>query len=290
MSPVDALAPPEGSPIVLIVEDRPEALKLRKDLLTEAGCTAIGLTSSDDAIRELRASPGVDLVLTDIHLARKQEDKSGVALAHFIKETYRDVPVAGYSAWFGDDELSASDRLPFDHMWPKGSLKGDAIREMVADCRRSALQHRMQRAENAFEVHAILRRRHEMQHPEVEMLRELRLSGGEAAPVEEVLGEAGYRLKLVDPKAAGIAHPTIVWLVPVDGEVEAEVYGEPALYARAASDMEAIADVIELMHLYAAEITADAPEAVGPALSLTEFLKRMMEHRESRRGEEEEWR
>ena len=266
-----------GVPIVLIVEDQKDALMLRSELLDSAGCTTIGVRSSDDAIRELRASPGVDLLLTDIRLGRKKEDKSGVALARYVKETYVDMPVAGYSAWFGDNDLSEADTAPFDVMWPKGFSTGAQIEQIVAACRERALEHRLQRASNAFEAQAVLRRRHESKYPEVALLRELRLGGGEAAPVELTLAEAGYRLKLVEPKGPVLAQPTIVWLCDVEGGIEAEVYGQPALYARARTDDEAIAEVIELMHLYGEELTADAPEAVGPALSLTEFLHRVLQ-------------
>jgi CheY-like chemotaxis protein len=265
-----------GPPIILIVEDQKDALELRAELLDSAGCTTIGVRSSDDAIRELRASPGVDLVLTDIRLGRKKEDKSGVALAEYVKKTYMDVPVAGYSAWFGDSDLSDADTASFDVVWPKGFSTGEQIERIVAACREKAREHRLQRADNAFEAQAVLRRRHESKYPEIAMLRELRLGSGEAAPVETVLGEAGYRLKLVEAKAPALAQPTIVWLCDVDGGIEAEVYGQPALYARAASDDEAIADVIELMHLYGEELTSDAPEAIGPALSLSDFLRRVL--------------
>jgi CheY-like chemotaxis protein len=276
MSPAALSDAPAGAPIILIVEDQEDALVLRSELLDSAGCTTIGVQSSDDAIRELRASPGVDLLLTDIRLGRKKEDKSGVALARYVKETYVDMPIAGYSAWFGDSDLSEADTAPFDVMWPKGFSTGEQIEQIVAVCRERALEHRLQRASNAFEAQAVLRRRHESKYSEVALLRELRLGGGEAAPVEIILADAGYRLKLVEPKGPPLVQPTIVWLCDVEGGIEAEVYGQPALYARAGTDDEAIAEVIELMHLYGEELTADAPEAVGPALSLTEFLRRVL--------------
>src|SRR4051812_21653886 len=89
-------------PVILVVEDEEEALRLRLDALIDAECTPIGVQSHDDALRELRAAPAVDLVLTDIHLAAAPDDKSGVALARYIKNSYVDLPVAGYSAVFGD--------------------------------------------------------------------------------------------------------------------------------------------------------------------------------------------
>jgi CheY-like chemotaxis protein len=267
-----------GPPVVLVVEDREAALDLRTGAFDDAGCTTVGVRSHDDALRELRACPGIDLVVTDIHLTKQPNDKSGVALARFVKTTYHDLPVAGYSAVFADDDLSQRDEEPFDYIWPKGKMGPDQIDEMVDRCRESAIKHRLQRAETAFELHSLLRRRHEVAHPEVALLRELMLRGGEAAPVEAALRRAGYRLRLVDANVAGLAKPTVVWLLSVDGGVEAEVYGQPALYALGTDDAAAIADVVELMHLYGAEVGADSPAAVGPALNLTQFLRRMLDN------------
>src|SRR2546423_1417629 len=97
----------ESAPIVLIVEDQPDNLALRVELFKNAGCTALGVREADDAIRELRASPGIDLVFTDIHLRPSPTDKSGVALAKLVKRSHSDLPVAGYSAYFDENQLSA---------------------------------------------------------------------------------------------------------------------------------------------------------------------------------------
>jgi CheY-like chemotaxis protein len=265
----------EPRPIVLVVEDNDRARRLRVEAFNQALCTPIGVRSHDDAVRELRAAPAVDLVLTDIHLAPPAEDKSGVALARYIKQTYRDMPVAGYSAVFVDEDLG-SDKDVFDVIWTKGDVDFKHFEKIIEYCRERALDHRQRRREEAFEAHDLLRRRHETTHPDVELMRELRPGAGAAAPVEEALSEAGYRLKLVEADVNGLAKPIIVWLLEVDDGVEAEVYGQPALYADGANDEEAIASLVDLMRLYAAELGPDAPEAIGPALSLTDFLRRVV--------------
>jgi CheY-like chemotaxis protein len=232
----------------------------------------IGVRSHDDALRELRAAPAVDLVLTDIHLAAAPDDKSGIALARYVKSTYLDLPVAGYSAYFADEDLG-NDRAIFDAIWAKGHFTYKTIDEMVAFCRARALEHRRARQDTATEVHALLRRRHETAHPAVELMRDLRPGAGSAAPVEEALARAGYRLKLIEADVNNLAQPVIVWMLDCDEMVEAEVYGQPALYAEGRTDEEAIRMMVDLMHLYGAEIGAGAPQAVGPALSLTKFLE-----------------
>ena len=271
----------ESRPVVLVVEDNERALDLRIKLFSGADCTPIGVSSHDDAVRELRAVPGVDLVVTDIHLvAHEPGDQSGVALARYVKQVYADMPVAGYSAVFGDEELIDAHGF-FDAIWPK-PLDYKRIEEMVRVCRERAVAHRQRRREAAFEAHTLLRRRHELAHPEVELMRELRPGTGSAAPVEQALSEAGYRLQLVEAAVNGLGKPIIVWLLDYEGGVEAEVYGQPALYADGKDDGEAIHNLVDLMRLYAEEIGPRAPEAVGPALSLSNFLEQVMANEDER--------
>jgi hypothetical protein len=198
-----------------------------------------------------------------------------VALARYVKRTYSDLPVAGYSAYFADEDLG-NDKDVFDAIWPKGTLTYRAVAEMVAFCRKRALEHRRVRHQTASDVHSLLRRRHEDAHPVFELMRELRPGAGSAAPVEEALNRAGYRLNLIEADVNQLTQPVIVWLLDHGDRVEAEVYGQSALYADGEDDGEAIANVVDLMRLYGAEIGPDAPESVGPALSLTEFLRAVL--------------
>jgi CheY-like chemotaxis protein len=133
----------EPNPVVLIVEDEEQALKLRSDAFADADCTVVGVRSLGDAMRELRGESGVDLVLTDIHLEQAPGDKSGVELARYVRDTYA-LPVAGYSAVFADQEL-ADDKDLFEAIWVKGSMDFRAFDEMVRSCRELALLSRRQR-------------------------------------------------------------------------------------------------------------------------------------------------
>src|SRR5437016_2643769 len=92
-------------PVIMVVEDQAAARKIRVETLADKNCTVIDVASSDEALRELRAAPAVDLVLTDINLSgdTSTDDKSGFGLARYIKRTYEGLPVAGYSAYFWDD-------------------------------------------------------------------------------------------------------------------------------------------------------------------------------------------
>src|SRR5205807_8844765 len=114
-----------------------------------------------------------------------------------------------------------------------------------------ALEHRQRRQATAYEVRDLLKRRHEEAHPPAELLRELRPGTTGAAGVEKVLSDAGYRLRIVETD--GLSKPIIVWLLEVEDGTEAEVYGQPALYAHGQNDDEAVNNVLELMHLLRAD-------------------------------------
>jgi CheY-like chemotaxis protein len=270
MSPTET----DANPVVLIVEDEDRALELRIDAFADAGFIAIGVQSPEEALREMRGGPAIDVVLTDIRLDKSRpDDKSGVQLASRIKDTYGDIPVAAYSAVFGDSDVR-DEREVFDAVWPKGAAEIEQIDDIIAKCLEYARGRRRERQETAFEVHERLRRRHEEEHPDIELMRELSPGSSPTAPRNDaILGEAGYRLKLLEAEYTGLSQPVIVWLLDTGHGVDAEVYGQPALYEHGRNDSEAIARLIDLMGLYVAEVGPGAIEAVGPALSLTAFLR-----------------
>lgn len=248
---------PAASPVVLIVEDDPRALSLRIDAFSDAGFTTIGAQSADAAMQEM-VRRVIDVVLTDIRLdVSRPNDKSGVRLAIAIKESDHDMPVAGYSAVFADSDVEG-DQGVFDAVWPKGSKDSiEQMDEIIETCRDYAFDH--------------LLRRHEIEYPEAELMRELRPGDPVAAPrSDSFLSRAGYGLSLVE--ADGLALPVVVWVSGNNKGIDVQVYGQPALYAHAKTEAEAIAQLVELMQLYAEEIEAEPMEAVGPAISLVRFL------------------
>src|SRR5882672_10013396 len=95
-----------SSPVVLIVEDGASQRNTKAREMEERGCVPVTVEDSDAAARELTASPGIDLVLTDIRLAPSNgDDRSGVKLAHFVKSAYPEIPIVGYSAFFSAKDL-----------------------------------------------------------------------------------------------------------------------------------------------------------------------------------------
>ena len=75
-----------SEPLALLVEDDPQSLKIRREMLNDVGFATVAVQNEQDALREFVASPGVDLVITDIRLHPKRpRDKSGVNLAKKLK-------------------------------------------------------------------------------------------------------------------------------------------------------------------------------------------------------------
>src|SRR5690606_19579312 len=114
------------------------------------GCVPIAVEGTDAAARELTASPGIDLVLADIHLVPREEgDKSGVDLARFVKADYPSIPIVGYSAVFSADELSDADLALFDYRYGKGLSTIKEIKVSMDKCAELARESRVQRKSRA---------------------------------------------------------------------------------------------------------------------------------------------
>lgn len=138
-------------PVILVVEDNPEALEQRTELLATLDAKPIGLLSGDEAREEILNSV-VDLILTDIRLKDEPwDDRSGVSLARYAKDLYPTLPVIGYSAWLVDDDLEPSEREVFDEVWPK-NLDYMQIEEMMQRCCTLAAAHQESRRAALWEL------------------------------------------------------------------------------------------------------------------------------------------
>lgn len=258
----------ESRPLVLIVEDVPASRSVRIDLFRSIGCAALGAGSHDEALRELRASPGLDLVLCDIHLGKDRNDKSGVALARLIKSLRADLPLIGYSAVFDEDALTEEDREVFDAQYARGS-QDEALEKTVEMCRGLAIRHREARLSRAARETAT-------GGPPTPTVRHLVPGPAGIAQIEDELREAGYSLRLVQPEEGNrLRDPLMVWLRQSSEIVEAEVYNHPSLHATGESADTAIASVLSLMASRWAEISA-AP-ASDQDQELQAFLKTVFE-------------
>ncbi|MGH2879546.1 MAG: LuxR C-terminal-related transcriptional regulator [Solirubrobacteraceae bacterium] len=137
-------------PVILVIEDDPEALAQRTRLLATLNSEPIGLLSEEEA-REAVLGRIFDLVLTDIRLKVPSDDRSGVELARYVKIVYPDIPVIGYSAALADEDLAVSEKDVFDEVWPK-NLDYLQIEEMMQRCRSLASAHQEARRNALWEL------------------------------------------------------------------------------------------------------------------------------------------
>lgn len=257
-----------SEPVVLIVEDMAGQRMDKARAMVERGCVPITVEGSDAAARELTASPGIDLVLADIHLVpRDRGDKSGVELARFVKTDYPDIPIVGYSAYFSAEDLTDADLELFDYSYSKGQSTIKEIRVNMDRCAKLAVESRSQR-KNRAETR-LADASGDTSERVLEIVRSATLA--EVEGVEQILHQAGFRLKLVTIPSAGNPEPLIVWVRSQDDSVDVEVYGHSSLYVTGGSEEEALEHLIDLIQLYWEELDSQE-ELSGPARKLHDFL------------------
>jgi CheY-like chemotaxis protein len=257
-----------SSPVVLIVEDGASQRNTKAREMEERGCVPVTVEDSDAAARELTASPGIDLVLTDIRLAPSNgDDRSGVKLAHFVKSAYPEIPIVGYSAFFSAKDLSVDEFAQFDYAYNKGAESIKEIRVNLDKCAELAFRSRRKRRSRA-EVR-LAAAADQTSERILEIVRSATLA--EVGGIERVLHEAGFRLNLVKIPSAGNIEPLIVWVRDHAGSVDVEVYGHSTLYVTGDSEEEALEHLIDLIQVYWEELDSQK-ELSGPARRLHDFL------------------
>lgn len=243
-------------PLVMIVEDVPEHLDTRKELFESFDCLAIGATSKSSAIRELSHTPRPDLVVTDIHMPEGPDDTddvSGYELAKYIRANYKGLPVAGYSAFFADSELSGEVHSAFDEVFPKGAGGAGKLRGQVERCVHLAMESRENRLAEFLDRMDTLRDEYVAKVPPAEVRRRLALDPDaekDGSRVEGKLGEAGYRLRVVSVPDRSSREPMIVWSIRDSTGYYVEAYGRPELYAHGDSENLAVERLAELLSLF----------------------------------------
>jgi CheY-like chemotaxis protein len=270
--------------LVLVVEDDPRTQKVRKRQLERSGFGVLLAGSKPEALRELDASPHVDAVLTDASLdPENPADRSGIELAAMIRQRDADLPIMGYSAQMEDRPLAAAERALFTYRVPKAIMTPAELGEHLEQLHQVAQEHRAKRIARAHDAHEELRGRVRLQTVDpAETVRRLLPDDATSGDVEHALRRAGYRLQLVHSAAfRREADPVLVWTreAGVDGEAEAEVYAQPALYSHGETVQVAVSRLVDLMRLFAEDFRASSAPAAGPAQRLQVFLERTIEPR-----------
>lgn len=267
---------PVSKPLIVVVEDKPIDLSQRVEALQDFGCRAVGFLHSDEAIKEIIASPGIDLIFTDIDLDGSGTDKSGIALAEFVKDMRLDIPVYAISAYFSDEGLTEDERSYFGERWfYKGSMRGEEINKMYETLAETAKAHRSERASRVDGVLQALRAKYDIEKKEFEQVRQFILKSENSSELERILSEQQYTLRILQPKNnSGLKMPVPIWMREADEGIEVEVYSFPELYAFGDTEEEAIEKTIELILLLAEDAKQEEDEMFSEcALPLKEFLE-----------------
>lgn len=284
--------PRSSGPIALLVEDEPKSLKLRQGLLKQHGFLALAVQTAEDAMREFAASPGVDLVITDIRLNPQiPGDKSGVELAEQLKHVAADIPIVGYSAAFAENDLTHEEIGLFTSYYSRGNEKATEIIKHVEKWRRMAEAFRERRRRAAQAKLEEYRRKYPVPEPDFATLRFLvphRLAqpGGSAESIEDVLHEAGFQFRLIErghsrptlaDSPAIVKAPIPVWLRTTEGTPVAEVYGFPELYSFGNTEEDAIRNLLLLMDGYYHDSKVHSSSDSNRVKAIDQFLREVFE-------------
>ncbi len=268
---------------VLILDDDDVNRGLSAEIFSNEDVRVIEAADTIQAESELIAHPGIDAVSLDVSLRGEGEDKEGASLAVRIHEARPDLPIVGYSAYFGENALSADEREAFTGYYRRGgSIK--EIEAYVNRCLDEGLAYRRRRRE-VFEAQlARLHASGQIAEREYSVLRSFSPAASEELSIEKALTRAGYQMEVVLPSPpSGIRliprRPFVVWVREIGetAEYEAEVFGQPDLYGVGEGPEEAIHNLVEVFWLFVEDLAeADPKELAGPALSLAHFFEHVL--------------
>lgn len=263
-------------PRVLVVDDEERNRKIRKKQLEAQNLDVAVAGSESAALSQIEATPEMDAVLTDINLTQEPHDISGVKLARTIKARFGDIPLFAYSATVEERLLREESQGLFMRSIPKGIKFDDELRELAETIRDTSLRRRHKRRVESDHQLAELVVRYPLETIDAaETVRRLLPHARDAADIEASLKAAGYHLELIHSSVfQPTANPVLIWVKELDDEIEAEVYGQPTLYAHGESGDDVVAKLIELMRLFAEDFRNDDGDYAGPALRLREFIER----------------
>jgi CheY-like chemotaxis protein len=257
----NAVASTGITPLVLVVEDRSDARKLREQGLRAAGCHVMGAATLNEALTSLRDGPTVDLIVTDVHLGRNAE-QGGVILAMTVKAGYDpDLPMAMYSAKYDVGEIDGDLGDLFVLQRTKGYVTSAEMTSFYAECRVIATQRRQHRMIRA-------RQRGELFDGVVSRVssKDLALKST-INDLEQAIVDLGFRLRLLSSDQFSVLAQTVAaWIRQLDGIYEAQVCGQPYLHWEAESEEEALSGLVSVMAGYAQDLASNEFE-LGPSIS-----------------------
>jgi len=270
----------QEKPVALVVEDREEKLRERRELCQTVGIQFIGAKTYWDALREFRATPSIDIVITDVGLdPHDLDDRSGVKLARIISKQRAELPVVGYSGHFTDKDLGEEEQSVFKDFVPKGGLNAKNLFEKFTELRDTALAYRRKRTARAKEDIRIFQESYNYEPPELTILPHEKVLSGNSAPDRDGflhVVEAGAAVPNEEGTAVTTRVTVPIWIIPEGTCFIAELLGFPSIYAEGDTEDDAMRVVLSLMYGYDQDFRTDPDKPIGPVLSqLRDYLARI---------------
>lgn len=292
-----------GDPVVLVVDDNKNVLDAAVSVFREESFYALKAENEEEALHHINSGPTIDLLYSDINLHPKDrgsDDQSGFVLATRVRERHKDLPIVLYSAVFERDQLvddpkkAVQAEFIFD---PKTGASPAVMQRRVRRFRDLADNYRRNRISCAQTEVDRFRRKYNISGRDLKILRDFLPGRTECTPTpesqdnvisaEDVLRQAGYWLKIVEPgerrptEEGGEAkvHRAIPFWVHSDGAVHVvELYGHPSIYAAADTELEAIQGALILMdgYLQVCKDEPPGPEDSEEIRRLFEYLQRVL--------------
>ena len=135
---------------VLVLDDDGLNRDLTQRMLALRGAEAVVASNIDDALRELRNSPPVHLVVTDISLGGKGQDRAGIGFAQSVRAANPDLPIMGYSAFVDTSDLSVAERAAFTDYFPRGGSIAE-VGHSLARCLEEGIRYRERRQRAVYQ-------------------------------------------------------------------------------------------------------------------------------------------
>ena len=279
--------------LALVVDDNPDIIAASKVYFEGHGLKAIGATSVQEALRHVKTTPSLDLVITDVHLSLDPEsaDTGGVTLAKEIRKLRSDLPVLAYTGQKDPDFSAQVDWGVFNEPLSKGG-GFEEIERNLATCLEYARGYQRKRISTAKDELRRLQEKYRIPNYEVETLRSFlpgsRASAGrensdpseqaktdEISNADELLRRFGYELQFVEAGAkvgdeqTGMAlaqTPIPVWIKKEGKLFVAELYGHPSIYADGERRRDAIESLAKLMCGYHKDLLEARDQELGPEM------------------------
>lgn len=294
----------QDRPIALIVEDDAESLKTRQQFFAGHGFQAIGASSAQEAMRQFRSTPMIDIVVTDINLENEDPaNRSGLTLATEIRNRRPMLPVMGLSGCIGDGDLEAKEENVFTECLPKGTFRVQTLEERIGRWRESAIEYRRDRATAARQELDEMRRLGGLPAPRLETKSGFLPGthplepGTEPATPDEMLRNEGWRLHLVEAgfswRDSDDAEDTVVrtvsvvpfWIRQQGSTTMALLHGFPHICGHATLEDEAVKATLSLMYGHHGKFAAMRGKRLAPdEKALRAYLRRIFQKEPSPTG------